>query len=392
MNCSHLHKYDAGRVSYNEMKKRTIGIGLIIAGISLTTTSVFAVNQRDVGKRIVEVEAEIKACDYEKYKDMIAVLEADIIALDESLFTAEQNKKEAETEGDSLGVMRAEVMISNYTKQLDEKRKTLVSYQLQMDMDAYYVTYQDKLIADKESRIHYECYECRLNIVRYSAQRKYLTTMKAELEKKLKIEQEKLKLGYTTELEVNVVQNQLDETVLSIDEADLEIEFQKNMLLLYGEEDTEINLPNTLGTLEGDFKSQFCANSAQIKYYEHLTEAYNNYIDNADDSDEDLEKVRFQSELSQLNKQQYRTELERYVEQREKNYKQAKLKVEEYDCEINIMEQRIENSTLLYQQGRLREIDVMELETEKARLEYERQCCFCDAQLNCYILENNIED
>lgn len=373
------------------MRKKAAGM-LLVIGLCFVSAGVMAADNQDVSIYIVETQAKIKNCDYKKYKDAAEVLEADIASLEEQIATAQQNRKKAEETGDSLQVMRMDLVISNCKKEMEEKKETLTEYQLQMDMDIYYIDNKDKLAEDQKAKNQYNCYCSRLTIAKYNAQLTYLGAAQTELEQKLKIEKNKLELGYTTALEVNKIQSALDRILLMKKEAEEEINFQKDMLALYGEEEILIDLPQKLEELQDDFVDKFCSDSTQIKFYEQQITAYSNYIDNSEESDEELEKIRLQLELAQLNKQQYRVELERYVKQTEKSYKQAKLKTEEYDSEIAVIEQTIKNSELLYEKGRLREIDVIEVKTEKARLEYERTCAICDAQQSRYILEHQIEN
>lgn len=373
------------------MRKKTVGI-LLLTGVCLASVGVAAAGKRDVSVHIVETQTKIKNYDHKQYEDTVEVLKADIASVEEELATAQQNRKKAEEAGDSLQMMRMDTVIANCKKELEEKRGTLAEYQLQMDIDIYYVDNQDKLAAVQEADNQYDCYCSRLAIAKCNAQLSYLGAAKSELEQKLTVEKSKLELGYTTALEVNQIQGALDRTLLMIKEAEEEINFQKDLLALYGEEEISIDLPQKLEELSDDFISKFCSNSTQIKFYEQQITAYGNYIENSGESDEELEKIRLQLELAQLNKQQYQVNLERYIKQKEKSYRQAKLKTEEYDFEISVIEQKIKNSELLYAKGRLREIDIMELKTEKARLEYERTCSVCDAQQSRYILEHQIEN
>lgn len=376
------------------MRKKMTGIVLML-GICITSVSVMAAEGRDVSERIVETQTRIKIWDYEKNQSMAEVIKEELISLEEQIDKAEQERKTAEETGDSLGALRMELALSNYRKEAEEKKEALTEYQLQIDLDAYYVLNQDKLTEDQRARNQYECYVSRITIARYEARRSYLEAEKAELEKKLEAEEKKRELGYATEAEAGAARNALQKTLLMIEEAEEEIAFQKELLAMYGE-DTQSNsqqttLPRTLEELSGDYVGTFCENSAQIKSYDQQITAYGNYIDSADETDENFGKIQLQLELARLNRQQYQLELEKYVKQNEKSYRQSKLRVEEYDCEIETLEQKIQNSELLYEKGRVREIDVLELKTEKARLEYERQGCVCDAQLSRYILENHIE-
>lgn len=356
------------------------------------SVSALAANCRDVSGRIAELEAELKAIDYENNKEKTELLEAETASLEKQLSAAEQDRQKAEAEGDSLGVLRAELAITNCKKELEKIRETLAACRLQAELDSYYVDNKDKLVADSEARSRYQCYSSRINITKCHAQEAYLQTRQTELEKKLEIEKRKLELGYSTELEVSAIQGEADANLLVTREVEEELKYQSDLLAVYGEEAADVELPGMLQELEGDFVSQFCNNSAQVAYYSQQISAYSNYIDNADADDSNLQKIQLQLELARLNKQQYELELEKYVRQREKSYRQSGLKAEEYDCEIGVMEQRINNSTILYEKGKLREIDVMELKTQKAYLEYERKCCICDAQMERYILEHSIEN
>lgn len=375
------------------MRKKMAG-ALLALGICVTSVSAVAAQCRDVSEQIVETETQIKIWEHEQNQSMAEILKADIISLEEQIDKAEQNRKAAEEAGDSLEALRMELTLSNYRKEVQEKKESLAAYQLQADLDAYYVLNQDKLTEDQKARNQYECYGSRITIAKYEARQSYLEAQKIELEKKTEAEEKKLELGYATEAEAESVRSALQKTHLAMQEAEEEIAFQKEVLSLYGEtmqDGEQPAIPQTLEELSGDYTSAFYENSAQIKFYEQQIAAYCNYIDNAAETDETLEKIRLQLELARLKKEQYRMELEKYVKQNEKSYRQSKLRMEEYDCEIEALEQKIKNSELLYEKGRLRQIDVLELKTEKAQLEYERQSCVCDALINRYILEHTIE-
>ena len=201
----------------------------------------------------------------------------------------------------------------------------------------------------------YQCYSLRLNLTKCHAQASYLNTRQAELEKKLDIEKKKLAIGYSTDLEVAAVQSEVDINRLTIQGVEEEADLQKQLLALYGEAAIDVELPDTLEELEDGSK---------------------------DGLDVDLP----QADSSQLSKAQL--EMKIYKMQQENAYRQARLKVQEYDSAIAIMERRIENGRLLYEKGRLREVDIIELEKEKERLVYERKSCICDALLDSYVLEN----
>ena len=198
-----------------------------------------------------------------------------------------------------------------------------------------------------DTQNQYQCYSLRLNLTKYHAQIAYLNARQAELEKKLDIEERKLALGYSTELEVAAIQSEADINRLTIQGAEEDADLQKELLALYGEEAEDVELPDTLDEWEGG--SSDGADSPQLS-------------------------------SAQL-------EMKIYRMQQENAYRQASLKVQEYDSAIAVMEQRIKNGQLLYEKGRLREVDIMELETEKERLIYERKSCICDALLVRYVLE-----
>lgn len=201
----------------------------------------------------------------------------------------------------------------------------------------------------------YQCYSLRINLTKCHAQASYLNARQAELEKKLDIEKKKLAIGYSTDLEVAAIQSEVDINRLTIQGVEEDADLQKRLLALYGEEAIDVTLPDTLKELQNG-------------------------------SNDGLDVGQSQADSSQLSKAQL--EMKIYKMQQENAYRQARLKVQEYDSAIAIMERRIKNGRLLYEKGRLREVDIMELETEKERLVYERKSCICDALLESYVLEN----
>jgi len=346
--------------SKSNKKKIAICIAFII-GIGMVSLRARAGQQRDVSVQIVSVQNDMKQYEYQRYQTMVAALEAEILS-------------------------------SDALEARDEKWERLHSYRLQMDMDAYYVDNRDKIIADKETKNEYECYNCKIHIMQNAAQLEYLKVLQSELEKELEIEKRRLELGYSIQLDVDAIQSQLEETALGMEEIELDIDFQKQVLKSYGEENLDISVPDALQPVGKDYVEEFIENSIQIKYYDQQAVAYENYMNDMEGSHDGMEEVELQLQLSRLNKQQYQLSLERYVQEKKKSYEQARLKVQEYDSKIKIVEKRIENSELLYEKGRIREVDILELKTEKAQLEYERVCNVGNALLSLYILEHNIEN
>lgn len=370
--------------------KRKIALIIALIGIFVASINVLADGKRNVSPRIAEIEAEIRTLDYEQYRDRADALETEIMTLREQLYTVEKEKNMAEEKEDSVGVSRAEMLISNIKKELAEKEENLSEYRLQLDMNIFYVENKDKLVSEEEEIVKYECYAAKINIAKSNAQLEYLKCGQSEFEKRTKAEQSKMELGYATSLDVSVIQNELDQMILSVKEVNEEIDYQKNILAIYEEENVAVELPEHLEELDGDFVSQFYNNNMQVKYYVQQIKAYGNYIENAEESDDGLSKMKLQMELLDLKQQQYKIELEKYVKQNEKLYKQDMLQTEQYDYRIDIVEQKIKNGRLLLDKGKNREIDIMELETEKARLEYEKKSVICDAMLRKYALEHNI--
>ncbi|MCM1500218.1 MAG: hypothetical protein NC124_17280 [Clostridium sp.] len=251
--------------------------------------------------------------------------------------------------------------------------------------------YYDLLIAQESRERAYAVYRNQVKAQLAELQIDYLSKLQAELEQKYIIEEEKLELGYTTPVAVEEAKSSYLAVGLQIQTAEEQRDFYKDSIRLNGGEYRETGLTDHAESLKADYLSDFRENSAQRAYYDQQIQYYNDILQKGAGNGAEPEIIQKQIELYQLQKEQYEADLEIYVKGLLVSYHAAERQISEMDSRIAVTEKKIGNALLLFEEGKIAEIQLTELQTELQRLGYERASLVGDEKLIYYKLTHTVE-
>lgn len=253
---------------------------------------------------------------------------------------------------------------------------------------SYYVENQERIFQQKEQETTYKIRYNTLQIQKCEFQKVYLQALEKQLETKLEIEQGKLNLGYSTEVSVMEIENQLNEAKLQISTIEAQEKQYKETIEIYGGVYAPVQVEEQFSSLSKDYVSEFLNDNLQIKYYDYELKTYQEYLDkNQEDED-----IKIQKKLEEIEKQQYEADLQVYVKGKMLQYEIILNNITQVNSEMELIKEKIQTNQKLYESGKITEIEIMELETEQKRLEYERMSLIYDADGILYILEHRLEN
>lgn len=255
---------------------------------------------------------------------------------------------------------------------------------------SYYVGNKEQLFQEKKEKETYEAYCNTLKLQKCQYQEEYLAALQQELKTKIKIENEKLELGYTTEINVTELEVQLKETETALENLRAQKEYYKKIIQIYGGECKTIEVSPSVPTVRENYLEYFLDNNVQIKYYEYQIKDYQEYLDEYKEA-ENREDIKIQKELMELDKKAYEANLQVYVEGKILQYESVLRNITQINKEVKLLEEKIQASRELYEVGKIAEIKVIEMETEQKRLIYEQKSLMYDMECIQYILEHKIE-
>lgn len=373
------------------MKKKSLIIISVLFLSFLITAYVAAEGLLSIQQNIIQVQTDIKGCEYEEYVKKTAESEERIQNLEEQIEQAMRDKETAQNQNDPLGVLRAEAVISNCTEQLKESRRVLSEYILQKDLSFYYVENREGILAKEQAEAEYSLYRSQLEISLYDCQIAYLNDLEAQMQEKLRIEEAKSWRGYSTTFLIQEAETALVQVTSQMETVKARQEFLQEEFRLKGGVVTDVSMGDEIGELREDYLEQFRGNSIQLKYLDNQIQAYTTYLNSMNEADDNYKKAQLQLELAVLNKQQYETDLELYVKEKTLRYKEAKQNVVSTEAEIELQKQKIHDSELLYEKGKITQMMLIELNTELKKLEYERMSFLYEADAAVYVLNHGIE-
>lgn len=265
-----------------------------------------------------------------------------------------------------------------------------ISPEMPEEEKSYYVANKEQLFQEKEKKKAYEAYYNTLKFQKCETQEEYLQAVLQELNTKIKIENEKLELGYTTELNVTELEVQLKETETELENLREQKDYYKEVIQIYGGECKTIEVSPSVPAVRENCLEYFLKDNIQIKYYEYQIKNYQEYLDEYKDA-ENCEDIKIQKELMELDKKAYEADLQVYVEGKVLQYESVLRNITQVNEEIKLLEEKIQANRELHENGKITEIKVIEMETEQKRLIYEQKSLMYDAQCIRYILEHKIE-
>lgn len=255
---------------------------------------------------------------------------------------------------------------------------------------SYYVANKGKLFSNKEQEKQYEIYRNTVTISKYEYQGAYLEAYKKELEKKLAIEDNKLELGYTTNIAVKELEMQLKGTELQLQNIQKQQIHCQETIQIYGGTYQPLQLPEDVASLNQNYIDNYLNDNVQIKYYKYQQKTYEEYLEENEEA-ENAEDIQIQKDLLELDKQKYAADLQVYVKEKILQYETDRNNIQQMDEEIALLQEKIRMNQELYQMGKITEMEITEMETEQKRLEYEKMSLVCDAECIRYILEHELE-
>lgn len=253
------------------------------------------------------------------------------------------------------------------------------------------VDYYNKLIEAETKKREYVIYKNQLKAQLSKIEIAYLEELETQSEEKYKIEKTKLRLGYSTEIQVEEARNNRGAVRLQIQTSKDRKRFYKDCIELNGGEYEAADFTEQTEELKEDYISDFKENSVQMMYYKLQLQEYNETLRRGGYGIE-LEELEKQIELCEMQEKQYEIDLELYVRDLLLRYDSLKRQVEEKDNQIAIAEKKIENAVLLQEEGKISAMRLNEMEIELQGLQYEKAVLICDMKLIYYILENALEN
>lgn len=255
---------------------------------------------------------------------------------------------------------------------------------------SYYVENQTRIFQQKEEEKRYNIYYNMCMIQKCEYQATYLQALKEELESKRKIEEGKLDLGYTTQISVQDIDTQLKEVIMQMETVQEQEKYYKEVVSIYGGEYVALGIGETVSELSEDYINEFFKDNLQIKYYEYQIKTYEEYLREHKEA-ENVEDIRIQKQIAELDKQKYEADLQIYVKGKVLQYETILRNITQLNDEIELIEEKIRINNTLCENGKIAEISIIEFKTEQKRLMYEKMSLVYDADCIRYILEHKIE-
>lgn len=268
--------------------------------------------------------------------------------------------------------------------------KNSITPEVPEEETSYYLKNREQLFLKREEENKYKIRSNILTVQKYEHQEKYLQALKDEIEAKIKAENGKLELGYTTESSVEELKLQLQETKLQIETVQEQQKQYKEIIKIYGGEYVPIAISEDISALTDDYVTKFLQDNLQIKYYENQIKTYQEYLDE-NEKVKNFKEIQIQRDLVELDKRQYEADLRVYVKEKMLQYETIFRNITQVNDEIALIEEKIQADKILFDNGKITKIQIIELETEREKLIYEKMCLIYDADCIRYVLEYKIE-
>ena len=268
--------------------------------------------------------------------------------------------------------------------------KNSITPEVPEEETSYYLKNREQLFSKREEENKYKIRSNILTVQKYEHQEKYLQALKDEIEAKIKAENGKLELGYTTESSVEELKLQLQETKLQIETVQEQQKQYKEIIKIYDGEYVPIAISEDISALTDDYVTKFLQDNLQIKYYENQIKTYQEYLDENEKA-KNFKEIQIQRDLVELDKKQYEADLRVYVKEKMLQYETIFRNITQVNDEIALIEEKIQADKILFDNGKITKIQIIELETEREKLIYEKMCLIYDADCIRYVLEYKIE-
>ncbi len=252
--------------------------------------------------------------------------------------------------------------------------------------------YYDILLAEKAGQQQYNIYKNQLQAQLLELKLTYLSELEKEWAQKCGAEEKKLEMGYTIPVAVKEAEGQHAAVLLEIESVREKQEFYMEAIALYGGVYQEVIVSEECGPLTDDYTELFLEGSAQRLYYEQQILGYEAALLNAVGNAEEINVLQKQLQLAMIEKTQYEINMELYVKELQLQYRDIERKIADKDNKITVAEMKVNNAALLYEKGKISELELTELKNELHRLQYERAELLYEAKDICYRLNHGIKE
>lgn len=246
-------------------------------------------------------------------------------------------------------------------------------------------------LSDLTKENEYCVYRNQLKAKLCRQQQMYLSAVLSEKKESYEIAQTRFALGYLTEAEVKNAEIQVTSAKLQKESVDAQLQFLQECILLRGGDYTKELPEGELPRLTADYITRFLEQSSQIQSYNQQITQYENSLKDAG-SGEIAKLLEQKISILKLNSQQYKLELQEYVLQLQLQYGTLLREIQKCDNEISVIERKLQNQTLLYENGKAAKNTVTVLHTQLQQLMVSRMSNICDARLILYVLEHTLEN
>lgn len=258
--------------------------------------------------------------------------------------------------------------------------------------DSFVLDYYDVLLEEKEGQQQYNIYKNQLQTQLLELQLAYLSDLEKEWAQKCGAEAKKLEMGYAIPVTVKEAEGQHAAVLLEIESVKEKQDYCMEAIALYGGVYQEIFVLEECEPLTGDYTELFLEGSAQVLYYDQQISGYKAALLNVAQNAEETKILQKQLQLAMMEKAQYEINVELYVKELQLQYRDIERKIADKDNKITVAELRVNNAALLYEKGKITEIELTEIKNELHRLQYERTELLYEAKDIYYKLNHGIKE
>lgn len=344
----------------------------------------------------IAIQNALNVSSGEKYESNLQNIQTEIENINNNISAEQAQLSAYEADGNVIGALNCRLKIDSLEIQLAEAQKSVADCTFQAELAEYYEKYAYEIIDSEQRNQKYNMVQQCLSVAVYESQIEYCNANIKQLEELFKAEEKKLELGYSTAISVNELDSQLATAKAELTALKGRLELIKETISENSDYNyTSEKLSNCSSLYsEESYVDDFYKKNPTQKRFIHQIKAYDNYIINLSEisgTEAEINNARLQRDALNLDFEQYKIDLPLYVKGKvtEYNIYQEQLKAKEK--EISVCEEKIAASELLLEKGKIKPSDLTALETELAKLKFEKTNILYQINLTYYILENQIE-
>lgn len=344
--------------------------------------------------KIIELQVNQKRIDYKKYSNKIEEYNERKKGINNSIQSSKDRKQKYHDAGNILGELNEAANIENYEQQLKQLNDTLNTVQLQSSLLEQYMLEPDKIIKKQYEDLKLSLYKKYLQLYLDQINLNYYQKAIDEIKAKCKIEETKLKQGYSIKAQLTSINSSLETATTQFITLKNKNDYEKREFSnACGINDyvIEINDDYQIKTLD-EYIQSFNQNSLVIPILEVQIKAYEKYLSNCQEEILDKTNTEYQLEILKLQLIQYRNDLPLYVENYYTELNNMLEQIKTKKLEIVALDQSIAINNKLYENGKVQHVVLDELSTQKQKMQYELSTFQYKASIYYYILQNCVEE